>query len=251
MTMSGRLTTTFSSGDVVDEVGVRRRLDLVLAGLDVDDEPQQRLAVVGLREPLAVQDAAALELGVGEQEAVGGDQRDRRVLGPVREHLLQHAGGRRLADRHRAGQADHERRARRLAAGRRNSSWRAVQPAGGLDVQAEQPGQRQVDLLHLVEVELVAQAPDPLDLLGGQRLLGRRRRARPRRPGRARRTASSRVAVVAPGAGGMARSWSHGYTGAAPPGAAAAGGGRPGAPLDSGPCAESWGTSVTSRRRTS
>ena len=42
---------------VVDEVGVDRRLDLVLAGLDVDDEPQQRAAVVGLREALALQDA--------------------------------------------------------------------------------------------------------------------------------------------------------------------------------------------------
>ena len=62
--------------DVVDQVGVRRRLDLVLAGLDVHHEPQQRPAVVGLREALAVQQAAALELGVGVEEAVGGDQRD-------------------------------------------------------------------------------------------------------------------------------------------------------------------------------
>ena len=33
-------------------------------------------------------------------------------------------------------------------------------------------GQRQVDLLHLVEVQLVAETADPVDLLGVQRLLG-------------------------------------------------------------------------------
>ena len=49
---------------------------------------------------------------------------------------------------------------------------RAVQGAGALGVHAEQPGQRQVDLLHLVEVELVAEAADPVDLLGRERLLG-------------------------------------------------------------------------------
>ena len=66
MTMSGLRDDDLLVGhDVVDQVGVRRRLDLVLAGLDVDDEPQQRLAVVGLREALAVQQPAALELGVG------------------------------------------------------------------------------------------------------------------------------------------------------------------------------------------
>ena len=48
----------------------------------------------------------------------------------------------------------------------------AVQLAGRLDVQAQQPGQRQVDLLHLLEVQLVAETPDPLDLLRGERLLG-------------------------------------------------------------------------------
>ena len=66
ITMSGLDDDDLLVGDdVVDEVGVRRRLDLVLAGLDVDDELQQRLAVVGLGEALAVQDPAALELGVG------------------------------------------------------------------------------------------------------------------------------------------------------------------------------------------
>ena len=44
--------------------------------------------------------------------------------------------------------------------------------ARGLDVEAEQPREGQVDLLHLVEVQLVAQAADAIDLVGGERLLG-------------------------------------------------------------------------------
>ena len=134
---------------VVDEVGVDRRLDLVAARLDVDDELQQRLAVVGLREALAVQEPAALELGVGEQEAVGRDERDVGVLGPVGEHLLQHAGGGRLADRDRAGEADHERRTRRGDAVE-ELLLLAVQPRVARDVEAEQAGEREVDLLDLV-----------------------------------------------------------------------------------------------------
>ena len=134
---------------------------------------------------------AALQLGVRVEEAVGGDQRDVRVLGPVRQHLLQHARGRRLADRDRAGQPDHERRARRLRPVE-ELLLLPVQPAGALDVQAEQAGQRQVDLLHLVEVERVPEAAQPGDLLLGERALGVERRARPTRRAPARRTARAR-----------------------------------------------------------
>ena len=49
---------------------------------------------------------------------------------------------------------------------------RPVQVTGRLDVQAEQPGERQVDLLHLLEIQLVAQPPETVDLLRGQALLG-------------------------------------------------------------------------------
>ncbi len=41
----------------------------------------------------------------------------------------------------------------------------AVQPAGALDVHAEQAGERQVDVLDLVEVERVAEAAQAGDLL--------------------------------------------------------------------------------------
>ena len=249
----GALDHDLLVGDVVDEVGVDRRLDLVLAGLDVDDEPEQRLAVVGLREALALHQAAALELGVGEQEAVGGHQRDRRVLGPVREHLLQHPGGGRLADRHRAGQPDHERRARGVGAVE-ELLLAAVQPAGGLDVHAEQAGQREVDLLDLVEVELVTQAPQPVDLLGAERLRRRRRQCGPGGPVELD-VRGALGAVLAPGGGGHGpHCCSHSAAHPARPrrrGRRPMAGGGPGAPLDSGPCAESWATSGNSRRRAS
>ena len=79
------------------------------------------------------------------------------------EHLLEHARGRRLADRDRAGQPDHERRARRLRPVQ-ELLLLAVQAPGGLDPQAEQPREREVDLLHLLEVELVAEPAQPGDL---------------------------------------------------------------------------------------
>ena len=134
--------------------------------------------VVGLREALAVEQPAPLQLGVGVEEAVGGDQRDVGVLGPVRQHLLQHPRGGGLAHRHRPGEPDHERRARR-GAPVQEGLLLAVQLAGRADVQAEQPGERQVDLLHLVEVQGVAEAAQPLDLLGRSGLSVSGREGRP------------------------------------------------------------------------
>ena len=110
---------------------------------------------------------ATLPLGIRVEEAVGGHQRDVGVLGPVGQHLLQHAGGRRLADRHRAREPDHERRARRGEVVQ-EGLLRAVQLAGGADVQAQQPTQREVDLLDLVEVEELAEAAQAADLVGAE-----------------------------------------------------------------------------------
>ena len=59
--------------DVVGDVRVLGRTDLDGAGLDLGHEAQQGPAVVGLREALAAAEPAALELCVGEQEAVGRD----------------------------------------------------------------------------------------------------------------------------------------------------------------------------------
>ena len=124
---------------------------------------------------------AALELGVGVEEAVGRHERDVGVLGPVRQHLLEDAGRRRLADRDRSGEADHERGARRLLAVQ-ELLLLAVQPARGLDVLREQAGQREVDLLDLAQVELVAEAPQLSHLVGRERALGLPGQRGPRRP---------------------------------------------------------------------
>ena len=43
-----------------------------------------------------------------------------------------------------------------------------VQPAGRADVEVEQPGQRQVDLLDLVQVDPVAEPAQPGHVLGGR-----------------------------------------------------------------------------------
>ena len=83
---------------VVGEVVVDRCRHLVAAGLDVDDEAEEGAPVVGLREPLALEEAASLQLGVRVEEPVGGDQGDVRVLGPVREQVLEDAGSGGLAD---------------------------------------------------------------------------------------------------------------------------------------------------------
>ena len=63
-----------ASDNVVLHVGVDRCHDLRCPGLHVHDEFQQGLAVIGLREALAVQDAVFLEHGIGIQETVSGHQ---------------------------------------------------------------------------------------------------------------------------------------------------------------------------------
>src|SRR5262249_15839126 len=97
--------------DVVLQVGVDGSLDPLSSRLDVDHEPQQGSAVVRLREPLAIQQSATLELGIGVEEAVGRDERHVRMFGPVREQLTQQTRGGGLAHGDGAGDADDERRA--------------------------------------------------------------------------------------------------------------------------------------------
>jgi hypothetical protein len=148
---------------VVLEVRVHGGLDTILAGLDVDDEPQQSLAVVRLREALPVQQSATLELRVRVEEPVGRHEGDVRVFGPVREELAEQPGGRRLADRNRTGDPDHEGRPIRLARPQEELGL-PVERAHVAHVEAQQPRARQVDVGDLVEVELLAQAAQPLDL---------------------------------------------------------------------------------------
>ena len=132
------------------------RVTSAAPGLHVGDEAGQRPPVVGLGEALARHQPAALELGVGQQEAVGGDQLDPRVLGPAGQQRLQQPGGGGLADRDAARDADDERGARlavAVARAARKVFSAPRRPRGRGDVQVEQPGERQVDVRDLVQVD--------------------------------------------------------------------------------------------------
>ena len=214
--------------DVVGQVVVHGYPDLGATGLDLGDEAQERPAVVGLREALAVHQPATLELRVGVEEAVGGDQLDARGRGPAREQLAQQAGRGRLADRHRAGDADDERGPADVLAQER--ARRRVQAAGGLDVQVEQTGDRPVDRVDLGQVDRVAETGEALHVRVGQGQRGGRGEPRPG------------VAVqVDVGRGRGQRRW-HGDDGAER--GERRTGGPPSTPVDSPPCVESSGTSV-------
>ena len=84
--------------DVVLHVGVEGSADLGRPTLDVGEELYERTPVVGLGEALAVHDAAALELRVGVEEAVGGHELDARGVGPAAHELAQQARDGGLAD---------------------------------------------------------------------------------------------------------------------------------------------------------
>jgi len=148
--------------DVVAEVGVERCAHLGGAALDLGHEPEQRPAVVRLREALALHQAAALELGVREQEAVRRHELDPGGVVPAGEQLAQQARDARLADGHGAGDADHERRGLRALA--EEVARDAMELLGAADVQVEQAAEREVDLLDLPEVQRVAEAAQLHDL---------------------------------------------------------------------------------------
>ena len=176
--MSGRRTTTSSPGDdVVDDVAVDRRPDLVGAALQVAQELQQAAGVVALREALALHQAALGEHGVGVQEPVGGDQVDLRVVGPAGEQRLQDAGERALADGDAAGDADHVRHPRRHRAEERRRHPGEV--LRGADVQVEQARQRQVDRGDLVEVDALVDAAQLGEVVLAERQRGGRPQRRP------------------------------------------------------------------------
>lgn len=168
--MSGRRTVSHAAGDdVVDEVRVDGGRHLVLARLDVRDEAGQRPAVVRLREALPRHQAAGLELLGGQQEAVRGDQLHARVLGPAGQQGLEKARDGGFADGDRARDAYHERRTGLGALLAEERVQGAAQAVGRAHVEVEEPGERQIDVPHLVEVDDIAQAAQLLHLLGGQR----------------------------------------------------------------------------------
>ena len=100
------------------------------------------------------------QLGVRVEEAVGGDEVDPGVVLPARQQRLQHAGGGGLADRDAARDADDERHraVRVLLRLAEELGGRGEQPLPRGDLEVDQPGQRQVDLFDLEQVQLFAEA---------------------------------------------------------------------------------------------
>ena len=94
--------------NVVNQVGVDRCGNLGGTALDVGHKLQQGHAVVGLWEALAVHDAAALKLGVGVEEPIGGDHLNLRSALPAAQQLLQQSRNRGFAHRNRAGNPDNK-----------------------------------------------------------------------------------------------------------------------------------------------
>jgi hypothetical protein len=149
--------------DVVAQVRVERRAHFLHAALHIGDEPEERTAIVGLGEALPVHDAAALELGVRVEEAIGRDEFDMRGVRPLREQLAQEARDRGLADGYGSGHTDDERRAVAVIADELARGTAEVLRV--LRIEAQQPAERQVDLLDLAHVESVAESAD-LDDVG-------------------------------------------------------------------------------------
>jgi hypothetical protein len=100
------------------------------------------------------------------QKSVGSHQVDLGLLRPAREEPAQDPRGRTLANADASGQADHVRHFCGRVAEKRGP--RAIENALGLDIQAQQTGQRQVDLDHLVYRDWLVQALKTQHVFGRQ-----------------------------------------------------------------------------------
>src|SRR3954451_14852256 len=96
----------FIRHDVVGEVRINRRFDVALSGFDLPQETNERVLVIALRKTLLVHQAFTFEHRVRQKKTVGRDESDLRRVRPARQQSLQHARGRRLADRDGTGNAD-------------------------------------------------------------------------------------------------------------------------------------------------
>ena len=142
--MSGCARRGTRLDDVVAGVRVDGRPDFLDAALDLRQELHEPAHVVALRKALALHQPAGLRGPRSEQEAVGGDQIDPRVVRPARQERLQQPRGRALPDRDAAGDADDVWRPG--LRGAKELRGRRVQLLRRRDVQVQQARQRQVDL---------------------------------------------------------------------------------------------------------
>jgi len=141
--------------DVVGDVGVPGCPHFFGAALDLAHETQQRPAVIGLRETLPVQQLPPLQFGQRIEEAVRGDELHIGGAGPAAEHFAQDAGDGGFAHGYGPGNTDHERGPLGLLAQERGGG--RMQLSCRLDVQVEEPGQRQVDIPDFLDVQGVAE----------------------------------------------------------------------------------------------
>ena len=161
--------------DVVGDVVVDGRAYAVPAPLDRPEEVDEGVAVVGLGESLALHEPAPLQLRVRIEEPVGRHQLHPRRRGPATQELAQKAGRRRLADRHRPGDADDEGGAALLQPEERRCLGVQSPDLGRVHLQERR--QRTVDGVRLAQVDGVSQggqAPDVGMRQGQWRRLGQR-----------------------------------------------------------------------------
>ena len=180
--MSGCRTTCLAPGMMsYFEMRVHRRTRVVGTGFHRGHEPHQRPAVVTLRKTFAVHEVSSIQLGVGVEKTVGGHQVDPGVVIPASQQRLQHTGGGRLAHGHAAGHADDERHRPVRVLLRLAEEFRCggKQSLAGGDLKMNEPGQRQVNLFDLEQVDLLAQTAQADQFLFGE---GQRRRHAERAP---------------------------------------------------------------------
>ena len=157
----------FVRNDVVGQMRIDRRAHRPPSGLDVAEERQQRRQVVALRKALLLHQALPLQHRIGKQKAVGRHEIDLGPRRPARQQRLQHARGGRFADRHRAGDADDV--GHLAIADAEELPLRLIEPVRGVDIDRQQPRQRQKDVLDLFHVEAVMHRTQPLELARLQR----------------------------------------------------------------------------------
>ena len=170
--MSGRSTTICLPGhDVVDEVRIDRRRDIAHAGFHVGQEADERRRVIALGKAFALEQPFGDEARVGMEKPVGRYELHLGRVRPARQQGLEHARGRRLADRDRAGDADD---VGNLAPvfGAEEALRRLEQPLRRGDVEREQTRQRQIDRNDLFDADRVMKRLQFAQVVYRQRQLG-------------------------------------------------------------------------------
>ena len=153
----------FPGEDVVGLVAVDGCCHPLGAGLEIGHKPKQAPSVEAFGEALAGHQTPLFEDGIGEEKSVSGDQVDPRVVRPSAEQPLEDTGGRRLPHRHRPGDTNHVGdRGGGLA---EKGVGNAEEVLAGPNVEVEQSGEGEIDLLHLAQGEGGVDSPELCDIV--------------------------------------------------------------------------------------